>query len=104
LYNGKNTTFFFFSYEGARKRNDSPAALRTLPTAAYKTGDFSALLNPSFTGNSSSGMVVGQDPDGRSIVFGAIYDPHSTTQLPDGNCGLRFQAPSFLRRRSAKYR
>ena len=39
-YNGKNKTFFFFSYEGARKRNDSTAALRTLPTEAFKSGDF----------------------------------------------------------------
>ncbi len=85
IYNGKNKTFFFFSYEGARKRNDSPSALRTLPTTAYKAGDFSALLNPSFTGNSSSGTAIGQDPNGNPIVFGAIYDPRSTTQLPDGS-------------------
>ena len=84
IYNGKNKTFFFFSYEGDRKRNYTPAALRTLPTTAFKNGDFSALLDPSFTGNSNSGTAI-TDGDGNPAVFGAIYDPHSTTQLPDGS-------------------
>lgn len=81
LYNGKNKTFFFFSYEGARKRNDSAGALRTLPTAAFKQGDFSALFDPAFTKNSSSGTTVDTDPAGNPVVFGAIYDPHSTTTV-----------------------
>ncbi|MBZ5590839.1 MAG: TonB-dependent receptor [Acidobacteriia bacterium] len=85
LYNGKNKTFFFFSYEGDRKINDSAGALRTLPTAAFKQGDFSQLFNPDFTGRSESGTTVGNDPAGNPVVFGAIYDPHSTTQLSDGS-------------------
>ena len=84
IYNGRNKTFFFFSYEGDRKRNYTPAALRTLPTTAFRTGDFSALLNPAFTGNPLSGTAI-TDGDGNPAVFGAIYDPHSTTQLPDGS-------------------
>ncbi len=48
VYNGKNKTFFFFSYEGARKRNYSTAALRTLPTDDFRSGNFSSLLDPSF--------------------------------------------------------
>lgn len=84
IYNGKNKTFFFFSYEGDRKRNYTPTALRTLPTAAYKNGDFSALLDPTFTGNPLSGTAI-TDGDGNPAVFGAIYDPHTTTQLPDGS-------------------
>jgi len=84
IYNGKNKTFFFFSYEGARKRNDSTAALRTLPTDDFKSGNFSSLLDPSFTGNPSSGTTI-TDAEGNSAVFGAIYDPKSTTQLADGS-------------------
>ena len=84
IYNGKNKTFFFFSYEGDRKRNYSPTALRTLPTTAFKNGDFSALLDPAFTGNPLSGTAI-TDGDGNPAVFGAIYDPHSTSQLPDGS-------------------
>ncbi len=84
LYNGKNKTFFFFSYEGARKINDSAGALRTLPTAAFKNGDFSSLFDPAFTGQADSGSVIGNDPAGNPVVFGAIYDPHSTTKLSNG--------------------
>lgn len=85
LYNGKNKTFFFFSYEGDRKRDDALGSRRTLPTSAFQQGDFSSLLNPSFTGSSSSGTVIGNDPNGNPIVYGAIYDPHSTTTLADGS-------------------
>lgn len=81
VYNGKNKTFFFFSYEGARKRNYSSGALRSLPTGAFKQGDFSALFDPAFTGDSRSGTTVGTDPAGNPVVFGAIYDPHSTTKV-----------------------
>jgi hypothetical protein len=85
VYNGKNKTFFFFSYEGARKRDDTPKALRTLPTSNDQQGNFSDLLNPDFTGNSSSGTTVGTDAAGNPVVSGTIYDPHSTTQLADGS-------------------
>src|ERR1035438_3810076 len=79
-----NKRLFFLSYEADHKRNYPRSALRTHPTTAFKNGDFSALLDPSFTGNSNSGTAI-TDGDGNPAVFGAIYDPHSTTQLPDGS-------------------
>jgi hypothetical protein len=85
LYNGKNKTFFFFSFEGDRKTNLPIAALRTLPTSDFKDGDFSSLLNPAFTGNSSSGTVIGKDAAGNPVTYGEIFDPHSTTQLANGS-------------------
>lgn len=60
VYNGKNKSFWFFSYEGARKRQGMISGYRTLPTAAFKEGDFSALPQE-------------------------IYDPQSTAQLDDGS-------------------
>lgn len=45
LYNGKNRTFFFFSYEGLRERSPRVNSL-TVPTAAQRSGDFSALAQP----------------------------------------------------------
>src|SRR5205823_12167450 len=56
----------------------------TLPTVAQKNGDFSCLLKPACTGNDQSGSVIGTDALGRPIIFGQLYDPHSTTQAPDG--------------------
>lgn len=58
LYNGKNRTFFFFSYEGFQLRQESTRSI-SLPTAAMRQGDFSGLT----------------DGSGRSYT---IYDPWST--------------------------
>jgi hypothetical protein len=44
LYNGKNRTFFFFSYEGYRLRQASTRSV-TMPTAAMREGDFSGLID-----------------------------------------------------------
>jgi len=43
LYNGKNRTFFYFVYDGFRYRAGAANSLLTLPTAAQRGGDFSAL-------------------------------------------------------------
>ena len=43
LYNGKNKTFFFYGWE-ANKWGKPTANIGTVPTAAEKSGDFSALL------------------------------------------------------------
>lgn len=44
-YNGKNKVFWFFNYEGARESTPPSTEITTLPTAAERNGDFSALLN-----------------------------------------------------------
>ena len=59
VYNGKDKTFWFFSYEGDRRRDGMLKGNRTLPIPAFKQGDFSVLPQ-------------------------AIFDPHSTSQLADG--------------------
>ncbi|HEY9139019.1 MAG TPA: carboxypeptidase-like regulatory domain-containing protein, partial [Terriglobus sp.] len=41
LYNGKDKTFYFLSYEGLRRPNQSTAVL-SVPTLAERNGDFSA--------------------------------------------------------------
>jgi hypothetical protein len=43
LYNGKDKTFFFFDYEGFRFRSGG-TSLQSVPNAAFRSGDFSALL------------------------------------------------------------
>ena len=43
VYNGKNKSFWFFNYDGFRRIAKSVTGFRTVPTAAFKNGDFSAL-------------------------------------------------------------
>jgi hypothetical protein len=69
LYEGRNKTFFFANLESFRNKTDSPGIRSTVPTTAYRTGDFSAAL---------TGRVLGTDPLGRPIMENAIYDPRST--------------------------
>ena len=81
----KDRTHFFFSYEGNRQKNYNLGGFNdALPVAPFKQGDFSLLLDPAFTGSPLSGTVVGQDALGRDVIYGQIYDPASSRQLPDG--------------------
>ncbi|HEY1950942.1 MAG TPA: TonB-dependent receptor [Bryobacteraceae bacterium] len=58
VYNGRNRTFFFFSYEGLRWVQGYPVTA-SLPTNAQRAGDFSGTRN-------QSGQLI------------TIYDPAST--------------------------
>jgi hypothetical protein len=44
VFNGHNKLFFFYSYEAYIGSNPPTAVIGTVPTAAERTGDFSALL------------------------------------------------------------
>ncbi len=46
LYNGRDKSFFFASYQETRQRQTPIAAQRVVPTAAQRGGDFSALGRP----------------------------------------------------------
>jgi hypothetical protein len=66
IYNGKNRSFFFFSYEGFRNRNGATNATATIPTPEMYNGDFSKWVN-------SSGQTI------------PIYDPTSQVVNADGS-------------------
>ena len=85
VYNGRNKTFFFTNFEYTKTTSLPYSGYVTLPTVAQKKGDFSCLLNPTCSGNAQSGTVIGTDGLGRPIVFGQIYDPHTTRLAPDGS-------------------
>src|SRR5579884_1664996 len=70
LYNGRNKTFFFYSWE-SNQWGKPVTTVGTVPTDAEKNGDFSALLQlgPSYQ----------------------IYDPATTVALPNG----RYQRQPF---------
>jgi hypothetical protein len=78
VYKGKDRTFFFFNYESRPTTTVNSSNLLTVPTAAYRTGDFSAA--EAATGN----KVLGTDVQGQPIVQNSIYDPASQ-RLVNGN-------------------
>jgi hypothetical protein len=45
IYNGKNRTFFMFDYEGRRRRQPGGIGTANVPSATFRNGDLSALLN-----------------------------------------------------------
>ena len=74
LYDGRNRTFFFANYEMFRTNVTTAGNLQTLPTDAYRSGDFSAAL---------TGRQLGTDPLGRPIMENTIYDP-ATSRVVNG--------------------
>ncbi len=81
VYNGKNRTFFFYSWEQYRQ-NFGAVRTSTVPTAANLSGDFSATL----TSN-----VIGTNPcNGQPIYQGEIFDPSTTTNVGNVYCRTPF--------------
>jgi Carboxypeptidase regulatory-like domain len=73
LYDGHDKTFFFFAWEQYRNRRGLSNDLLNLPTAAERTGDFSALLG------ADTGIQDPCAPVGTDIFVGEIFDPSTTT-------------------------
>jgi len=70
LYNGKNKSFFFSSYEAYRNKTEAAPAVVTIPTAEMYNGDFSSW-------RAANGTLI------------PIYDPATTRVNPNG--------PGFVR-------
>jgi hypothetical protein len=91
LYSGHDKTFFYAQYEGLRQ--STPLSfVGTVPTTAFKSGDFGALLG------ASTGATDGL---GRPILTGAIYDPRTTRAITAGqvdpSTGLTATATGYIR-------
>ncbi len=69
LYNGQNRTFFFFNYEKFRVRTRASGTYDTLPTNAFRNGDFSSAL----TGRA----LLTTDALGRPLLENTVYDPRT---------------------------
>jgi hypothetical protein len=81
----KNKLFIFGDYQGTRIASSGGAVaglgrsgFLQIPTAAFKTGDFSSLLGAPITVN---------DPFGKSVTYpkGAIFDPATTVYTTAAN-------------------
>ena len=69
LYNGRNKTFFFFNLERFGNSQLSSGAYGTVPTNAYRNGDFSAAL---------TGRTLTDPNTGYTFPENGIYDPLTT--------------------------
>jgi len=69
IYNGKNRTFFFTNLEKYIDKKHYSGTYATVPTDAFRTGDFSSIL---------TGRTLGTDQIGRIIQENVIYDPNTT--------------------------
>ena len=101
IYNGRDKTFFFFAWEQYRNRRGLSNDVETLPTAAERNGDFSALLGPPLTFKDSNNVVhpVINPCTNTQVLQGQIFDPSTTQTLGNGRtCRLPFannQIPSI---------
>jgi hypothetical protein len=77
IYDGRNKTFFFVSFEGFRNRVGANDAIFSVPTPEMYRGDFSNWV----------------DQNGRLIP---IYDPRTTRPNPSGTGFIRDQFPGNI--------
>jgi hypothetical protein len=75
IYNGRDKSFFFISWEQYKVALNNSNDPKTVPIPAYRIGDFSAAILPNAT-------VIGTDPLGRTMLQGMIYDPSSVHTDP----------------------
>ena len=75
IYDGHDKTFFFFSFEQFRETVVNNTTTITVPTPAYRNGDFSRALT---NRNVCPAATPNCDPLGRPIMENAVYDPLST--------------------------
>ena len=82
LYNGRNKTFFFFSWEQYRQQQGgvNPS---TVPTAKERTGDFNEILTSTLATNTPNPC------DQTPIFQGEIFDPNNPANQP-GVCQIAF--------------
>jgi len=75
VYDGHDKTFFFFNFEQFRETVVNNTTTITVPTAAYRIGDFGAALT---NRNVCPAATPNCDPLGRPIMENTVYDPLST--------------------------
>jgi outer membrane receptor protein involved in Fe transport len=93
VYNGSNRTFFFFNIEQYRESRQISNGLMSVPTQAYRNGDFSnsGCLNFNAAANQCNGAntpltmagAPAVDSAGRALTYGEVFDP-TTTRVVNG--------------------
>ncbi len=73
VYKGRDKTFFFFNFEQYREALGINNQLETVPTAAYRQGNFATAIP-------TGAAPIGTLPNGQPIFQGEIFDPMSVNQ------------------------
>ncbi|HEY3443927.1 MAG TPA: TonB-dependent receptor [Paludibaculum sp.] len=90
IYNGKDKTFFFFSYEAFRNRVGASTNFATVPTEEMYKGDFSKLVNAAgatipiydpFSLHKNAAGVDVRDPFAGNQIATSRFDPLSVKAL-----------------------
>ncbi len=102
IYDGRNKTFFFYSWEQYREATGLTFS-DTVPTAAFRNGDFSA-ISPNGTCSLCGQYGIQQtplgiptpvvDPLGRPLLANTIYDPLTRAVNPSNNLGYANPFPN----------
>ena len=77
IYNGHNKTFFFFNLEGY-KTSATSILTGTVPTTAYRQGDFSCGLYVTTTNCTGPTVTLTDPTSGYSYLENQIFDPATT--------------------------
>lgn len=75
-YSGKDKTFFFFNYEGQRRRRQT-TTIATVPTLAQRNGDLSTRPNPIYDPLSGDPLTGRRQPFPGNIIPANRIDPIS---------------------------
>ena len=106
-YDGREKSFFFFSYEGRRSNSLGPAATR-VPTAAERAGDFSANLGGCAAVGGANVPLLSPAgvPTGDCVRVGQLFDPATTVANPrfDSTRPVSAFNPQFIRQPFANNR
>jgi hypothetical protein len=87
VYDGKDKTFFFFSWEQYRNKVGVTTSA-TVPTDAERTGDFSALQGPGLVDGSNNPII--NPCNGQQVLQNQIFDPSTTQQKNGQTCRMPF--------------
>jgi hypothetical protein len=91
IYNGTNRTFFFFNFEQFRQSLTTENSLTTVPTVAYRQGNFGTAGCYAFVAAANScvftpsvsflGGGAAVDSAGQAVANGEIFDPATTHEV-----------------------
>lgn len=97
----KDRTFFFVDYEGLRT-SQGQTGLSTIPTAAQRTGDFSAPGNPVIYNPFNVNAATGQpQPFANNIIPSSMINPAAAKILalfPQPNVSVPVGQPNYIAR------